>query len=147
MTGRGKIARGCPLAIVADGAPGSSGGGQTVFIANDSSKLLNQIVLSRDPVGANSKLAPVSQLAAHKQNILSLERFDPEDGASETLIATGGKDGNVVVWKSQFDPSKGQSNASIVTTLSGHGAASRDRVTPWFWAVTQRVAEAVTSSY
>ena len=122
LTGRGKFARGASLEIIADGAPGSVSGGQTMFVANSTSKSIQQIVLSRDPVGENSKLLPAAQYPGHKQNVLCIERFDPEHSASETIIATGGKDGLINIWTSTADASKGESKLLLGTTLSGHSA-------------------------
>lgn len=107
LTGRGNFARGCGLDMLVHE--------NTLFVANDSSKKLQEFALTKECLGEKSKLTPSEQHVSHHQPILTVTQLKRENGA---IIATGGKDGYITIWE------KSTSNGiQILKQIRGHSAA------------------------
>ena len=111
LSGHGKFVRGNGLDVKVDN-------GSTLYVANDTSKFLQQFTLSKELAGKSTRLTPESQHALHAQPVLSIASHARQGG---TLLATGGKDGSIGIWETTHG-SDGRCNVRQVKRLCGHSA-------------------------
>ncbi len=117
LSRRGKLASGPPMVFVCDGLSGtSSTKQQTILVANGTSRLLQEFCLIHEPGGCMDTLEPVARYSAHAQPILCMAKCRRQDGC---LLATGGKDGQVVLWASGNDGSSGMFSVRSLRSYAG----------------------------
>ena len=59
-----------------------------MYVANDTSKFLQQFTMGKECAGETTRLTPDNQHALHSQPVLSIASHSRQGG---TILATGGK--------------------------------------------------------